>query len=1281
MFKTIVKAAAVISLACLPLLCRAMPPGTLLYRTSAGGRLFGYNSPDLLAVEQGIIKDVYAGHAAIYIGRLDGVDYVVEAAAGGIVKTPAKYFVNRADNETFLGARLPREASPVQQAKAVALAKSLADRQLAYDFDFREQKGPDSGDWTCVGLLEKIYESADIPNPNNLAALEYDPAYYAVDITSDGYDNSSIANADGDCFSRTKEFSKIARRPDLLVPAPELIGYDLGREYGGERYIFLPYTQFLQASLEPVAADIELATSFSSPAIRGSLNVKALALRWSLINNPLSSLRSIAASVKTAALKAAAGAKTLAQNLGQKIFGSDSGTELALIEQDLSKASSAAAKKTTASAAAKAGGAAASRVKVNKAGAGQGASQNNGIKPAADEQVSVPAATDSTAPPPAASSAAKTSNVASSKKTIVSVASQVPPEISKQSPTTAQSGNNTAAPVYYPPVIYTTVASPAVAASAAAPEAGPRLALINAVYATGNNDWLELFNPGDQDFDLAAAGYRLEKTKTAEDPGLLMRLGNTSDGAYPGGTTIKARDTYLIARATADDFYLSRADAIATRDDFSWTGQGYTLYLGTSAISSSLDSDIIDALGFGTATYFLGDAPAPELADYYFLQRQSNSEDNGSDFHLVPAPDPAAIAARAALLASSTAATASSTASSSEETATSTAPEETATSTPESDPPAEPAGLAVFNRIYATGDNDWVELINPTDYDLDLAAGDYRLEKTVTADDPGLLMRLGDPADGQYPGGTIIKAHDTYLIVRDEAGAYYKDQADAIATRDEFTWSGSGYTLYLGGGPISSSTDSNIIDAVGFGGDATYFLGSRPAREITDNYFLDRVAFDNDNYTDFILTPSADPAIVWTPDPPVETDSYLFVPPVPIVSAGLDQLWHFDECYGTGEWAVGRWDCARAVGATTGELSWPLAPAADLNSFSFSFYYRKDFLDYPRLKFSLSNEEADAVNLILEAGLITVEGLPNSEWRYYLDTKLDADWHQATLVINQAADYWAVFIDGREVIRESFLAHLPAMTRLTASGDGNALLIDELAIWRRPLPAAEILADYLAAAPYSPLATRPGQSAARLVHFWDFSEDEGSLAADSAGNAVLNVDPSAWVGRRHDNYAIRTIYKKVFTAELDPPLASRDLSLAFWWRNGVYPLDGHADIYLGGEGADQDKLFALLSNYFRLGYWFNGRYGVLAEGLNKYVPYDDAWHHFALVYDSYRYQLTFYVDGEEQASQPQIWLRDTDRLSRLQLTSDSDGAELDELRLYEGALSPAQVRDLYLSTK
>ncbi|MDP2944552.1 MAG: LamG-like jellyroll fold domain-containing protein, partial [bacterium] len=501
------------------------------------------------------------------------------------------------------------------------------------------------------------------------------------------------------------------------------------------------------------------------------------------------------------------------------------------------------------------------------------------------------------------------------------------------------------------------------------------------------------------------------------------------------------------------------------------------------------------------------------------------------------------------------------------------------------------------------------------------------------------------------------------------------DQADAIATRTEFVWDGNGYSFYLGSDVISSSTDPDIIDLVGFGPAALYYEGNGPAPEIPDAYILSRLTNTHNNSTDFNLIASDDPNAV-SPEPIVNLD--LFFPPVPAISAGLTDIWHFNECYGEGTWAVGKWDCARQFG-NRGEqpLNVSLDPAVNLNNgFSLSFYYKKS-LDVPSIKTILSNATGERFSIRTDASMLEIEGLPDSEFRYYQGIPNDYKWHKLTLVINQAAGHWEVYIDSLLVVQEFFWQRLPVMTDLEIKSESIAVLFDELALWNRPLTALEIKTDYETDAPYSPMPVREAQTAAELLHFWSFEEDIGLTALDSVGGAVLNLAANAWTSRGPDNYAIKSITGRPHSGALENFPETKDLSMAFWWRDRSDPYNGQADIYLTGGANNEKNLFAILADNYRLDYWFNNSYGILVEGLNKAIPGGCDWHYLTYVYDSYRYKLNFYVDGEEKASTSLIWMPDGEKVRGIKIMTNGEKAEIDSLSLWKGALSPRQVRELY----
>jgi hypothetical protein len=1296
----------------LPLISQAMPLGTLLYRTSRDGKMYGYSSDPLILIENGVMKNIYPGHVGIYIGREDGVDYVVEALANGVVKTPAKQFVNTADGEKFLGAKLPRQLTTLQRSKAVALAKSLAARGLDYDVDFQSQKGPASGQWTCVGLVEKIYESADISNPNNLAALEYNENYYAVDITPDGFDSQSVFNEDGDCLSRDLEFSKIFRRIETLLPLPELVGYNAGLEYQGERYIFLPYTQFLQASLTDVVPDIPVASEFSSDEERGRVKAAALILRWSLVNNPESSLNRIVAALTGIGQQAVDKGVALVRNIGELILGSKSQTKISVNNLSTSTKSVGTAKSSTKSSASS---------KSSTAKAGSATQQVIDNAPPVKMNInSKIAKTDSKAATKTGTNQSATGAKTGTSSKLVNT--------KVASPVTASSSLKTAAAKVPTPTVSSSEINNSNAANMANSGSGSGSGsssnvrvlspiLINKIYSTGDNNWLQLYNPTASDYDLATNEYRLEKVKAAVDPSFMVRIGNTADGAYPGGTVIPAHGYYLLVSSKANSYYRTKAQAIITRDDFFWPKTGYTIYLGSGAISSYDDPDIIDAVGFGPdAAYFQGSGPASLITDNFILARNTNQHDNALDFCLIPSDDPGLAAFFAALNSGQSATTTeSTTATSTNQTATSTeqiassteiiatSTETTATSsepTDETDPTdnSEDDGesdnqttepdLALISKIYSTGENDWLELYNPTEHDLDLAVANFRLERAVTLIDPKILIRFGNLDDGTYPGGTVIPAGGRYLVVRNEATPYYLNQADAIASRTDFAWTGSGHSLYLGRGSLSSSTDSDIVDLVGIGPDATYWQGSAPAPAITDYLMLNRISATGQNNSDFELIEADDPdkpiGSATSTIPTVFTNPFfaslpdLYVPPPPLNSPGLTDSWNFDECYGAGSHTVGRWGCARQIGMGLANLQATLAQPIDLDNLSVSFYYRS-VEPTPSAILRLYNSAGEYAKVGIKRGLITVEGLPTNDiyfWGSTSEIPFDENWHLATLVVNQAEDYWAVYIDGEQRAYKNFMSDLTPMTSLEVSGNQSVYQIDELAVWNRSLSLSEVVANQTANRPFFPAFSRADQLPAVLKYFWRFEEDAGVMAIDEMSSTTLSVYSNLWLGRKHNNYAMSVDYNNNLSANLATPIVAQDLSVTFWWRNAAYPSFGRANVALSNS-ADSVKLFSFQADNTSQPTWLNDNYSLLSAAF----PNNDLWHHIGVVYDSYRYRLIFYLDGVEKLSRPWIRYPGNQTINKLVVSTNANGSAIDDLSLWEGALSAAEIDNIFANTK
>ncbi len=214
----------------------ALEQGDIVYRTSNDGKAYGYNIF--------LQPYKYPGHTGIYVGEIKSYNsnthlyYVVEAkwefTIGGKVEINLlSEFVDLSVGQVYLGAKTTNvEPSSERRENIVQIALDQVGE--GYDNNFSNQKGPDCDQWTCVGLTEKAYESADTPdNLQYASSYGADDQNYALDITTDGiaYNNS---------FTTTVEMSD----------APVTVYSDATVK------IFFPYTQYSQSTLKTVTHDL-----------------------------------------------------------------------------------------------------------------------------------------------------------------------------------------------------------------------------------------------------------------------------------------------------------------------------------------------------------------------------------------------------------------------------------------------------------------------------------------------------------------------------------------------------------------------------------------------------------------------------------------------------------------------------------------------------------------------------------------------------------------------------------------------------------------------------------------------------------------------------------------------------------------------------------------------------------------------------------------------------------------------------------------------------------------
>ncbi|HOD35667.1 MAG TPA: hypothetical protein PLR20_08315 [Syntrophales bacterium] len=229
----------------------ALQRGAILYHTSKGDTIYGRT--DVLELTCSVLdlalRDMKSGHVGLYIGD----NRIIHAVTPTVEETASENFIPQSDLDDgcrYLGAKVPIgfDAWPEEQVDQLIL---LAREQVGADYDiqFRHQKGPKENGFTCVGLVEYLFEEIgyDI-TPNG---------YYSGGAGGRTYTQTYNCEATlgidwpGDnAFAEGVEFSSFEH------PLADLLNVGFLRDGDDNRYMFFPYTQYLQATTVGVPTDI-----------------------------------------------------------------------------------------------------------------------------------------------------------------------------------------------------------------------------------------------------------------------------------------------------------------------------------------------------------------------------------------------------------------------------------------------------------------------------------------------------------------------------------------------------------------------------------------------------------------------------------------------------------------------------------------------------------------------------------------------------------------------------------------------------------------------------------------------------------------------------------------------------------------------------------------------------------------------------------------------------------------------------------------------------------------
>jgi hypothetical protein len=427
-------------------------------------------------------------------------------------------------------------------------------------------------------------------------------------------------------------------------------------------------------------------------------------------------------------------------------------------------------------------------------------------------------------------------------------------------------------------------------------------------------------------------------------------------------------------------------------------------------------------------------------------------------------------------------------------------------------------------------------------------------------------------------------------------------------------------------------------------------------------------------------------------DPPPDVPPFTMMPGFD--KSDIYRLWSFSECQGTSTpdmiskyvhnrlettnfWEIGRWGCGQRLPYPfEGVWQAQLNPVLSGENFTLLFSYKgTDDYSHPYFRFhNIADETGLSVDLF--ASMVEFHGFPGLEGRYEQNTGMNNTWRQVALVWNAKESYWALYLDGQEKFFQNFNGLAPGFDLLQLGAIAGLTVVDDIALWQRALSAQEIAEIWLVNQPLNPQVATIAPPATSLKHFWNFNEVSGNIAHDSISslNWELPVGSIVYDGLRGKALKNPGSDESSMYYLNIPNLTKNNFSFSWWQQNNMeLPYAGRLHLRL--EGSEKFLAeFTVDNSRQRLntGDWDY----VWGEG-DAVVTNDNLWHHFALVYDDYNYRWQFFVDGEMKLTDYRLPIMNSNVIDRLSLRSSVFDYRLDNFKIWQGALSPAQVLGEY----
>ena len=332
---------------------------------------------------------------------------------------------------------------------------------------------------------------------------------------------------------------------------------------------------------------------------------------------------------------------------------------------------------------------------------------------------------------------------------------------------------------------------------------------------------------------------------------------------------------------------------------------------------------------------------------------------------------------------------------------------------------------------------------------------------------------------------------------------------------------------------------------------------------------------------------------------------------------------------------------------------------------------------------------------------IRIESYTNNVWYGDLDTKIntaDNKWHYYSIVFSNSdtklyVDSKLSDVNSANTDTANFVFKFIGTQQLQVNySTWFTGSLDDIKIYPYTRTAAQIKLDYNASKAHSSSIEgtstslgsnkNNGDLSDGLVGYWKMDEGVGTTIADSSGigntGTLSGATIPEWSSGKFGNsinLSSNNDYINIGEGGGLFDFGSNNFSISFW-MNPDSLSTAFTRILGKASGASWENgyAFSTLNNTFA--FWINGQTNVAAASL----PSTGVWHHIIGTYDHSKIKL--YIDGIEVASTPYTQnIIDTSLDFRIGTIFNGGNTEfdgkLDEVRLYNRALSPSEVSDLY----